>query len=78
VRPEGANHQWRKIPRGELSIKNFSDGIIGQPSRRTSGLDQAGLHTAQKTAAAFALAMLSGDATVTLDEHRSAIGEPPT
>jgi len=25
VRPEGANHQWRKIPPGELSIDPVAD-----------------------------------------------------
>jgi hypothetical protein len=29
VRPEGANHQWRKIPPGELSIDLVADEQLG-------------------------------------------------
>ena len=29
VRPEGANHQWRKIPPGELSIDPVADERLG-------------------------------------------------
>jgi hypothetical protein len=29
VRPEGANHQWRKIPPGELSIDLVADERLG-------------------------------------------------
>jgi hypothetical protein len=32
VRPEGANHQWRKIPSRELSIELEADEqLAGQP-----------------------------------------------
>jgi hypothetical protein len=29
VRPEGANHLWRKIPPGELSIDPVADARLG-------------------------------------------------
>jgi hypothetical protein len=29
VRPEGANHQWRKIPPGELSIDPVANERLG-------------------------------------------------
>jgi len=30
VRPEGANHQWRKISPGELSIASVADERLGR------------------------------------------------
>jgi len=35
VRPEGANHQWRKIPPGELSIDPVANERLG----RVTGLE---------------------------------------
>ena len=34
VRPEGANHQWRKIPPGELSIDPVADERLGRATAR--------------------------------------------
>ena len=34
VRPEGANHQWRKIPPGELSIDPVADEQLGRATAR--------------------------------------------
>jgi hypothetical protein len=34
VRPEGANHQWRKIPPGELSIDPVADERLGRGNRK--------------------------------------------
>jgi hypothetical protein len=34
VRPEGANHQWRKIPPGELSIDLVADERLGRATAR--------------------------------------------
>ena len=34
VRPEGANHQWRKIPPGELSIDLVADERLGWATGR--------------------------------------------
>jgi hypothetical protein len=34
VRPEGANHQWRKIPPGELSIDPEADERLGRVTGR--------------------------------------------
>src|SRR3979411_625893 len=34
VRPEGANHQWRKIPPGELSIDPVADERLGGGTAR--------------------------------------------
>jgi len=34
VRPEGANHQWRKIPPGELSIDLEADERFGRVTGR--------------------------------------------
>src|ERR1700682_5245510 len=34
VRPEGANHQWRKIPPRELSIDLVADERLGRGNRR--------------------------------------------
>jgi len=34
VRPEGANHQWRKIPPGELSIDPVADERLGRVTGR--------------------------------------------
>jgi hypothetical protein len=34
VRPEGADHQWRKIPPGELSIDPVADERLGRATGR--------------------------------------------
>jgi hypothetical protein len=34
VRPEGANHQWRKSPPGELSIDPVADERLGWATGR--------------------------------------------
>ena len=34
VRPEGADHQWRKIPPGELSIDLVADERFGRVTGR--------------------------------------------
>src|SRR5262249_33264871 len=34
VRPEGANHQWRKIPSGKLSIGPVADERLGRVTGR--------------------------------------------
>jgi hypothetical protein len=34
VRPEGANHQWRKIPSRELSIELEADEQLGRATGR--------------------------------------------
>jgi hypothetical protein len=34
VRPDGANHQWRKIPPGELSIDPVADEQLGRATGR--------------------------------------------
>jgi hypothetical protein len=34
VRPEGANHQWRKIPSGKLSIGPVADERLGRATGR--------------------------------------------
>ena len=34
VRPEGANHQWRKIPPRELSIDLVADERLGRVTGR--------------------------------------------
>jgi hypothetical protein len=34
VRPEGANHQWRKIPPGELSIDPVADERLVRATAR--------------------------------------------
>ena len=34
VRPEGANHQWRKIPPGELSIDPVANERLGRVTGR--------------------------------------------
>jgi hypothetical protein len=38
VRPEGANHQWRKIPPGELSIDPVADERLGRVTGRAGAL----------------------------------------
>ena len=43
VRPEGANHQWRKIPPGELSIDPEADERLG----RVTGSDPAGCNVSE-------------------------------
>jgi hypothetical protein len=41
VRPEGANHQWRKIPPGELSIDPVADERLGWATGRAGASPRA-------------------------------------